>query len=76
MERRKLFETRERRKLFSTPEPEKRSIKLFSETSEEEAFQRVFSDTSDELELKLKEYSGKTLGQEEYNEIFNKYYNA
>ena len=70
MERRKLFETRERRKLFSTPTPETRNIKLFSETSEEEAFQRVFSDTSDELELKLKEYSGKTLGQEEYNEIF------
>lgn len=71
MERRKLFETRERRKLFSTPEPKKRAIKLFSETSEEEAFQRVFSETSDELELKLKEYSGKTLGQEEYNEIFS-----
>lgn len=70
MERRKLFETRERRKLFSTPEPEERKIKLFSETSEEDAFQRVFSETSDDLELKLKEYSGKTLGQEEYESIF------
>ena len=75
MERRKLFsETpkKERRKLFSAPinNPEPRSIKLFSETSEEDAFQRVFSSTSDELELKLKEYSGKTLGPEEYSEVF------
>lgn len=71
MERRKLFETRERRKLFSTPaKVETRDIKLFSETSEEDAFQRVFSETSDELELKLKEYSGKTLGSQEYTNIF------
>ena len=68
MERRKLFSDNkvERRKLFSTPEPEKRNIKLFSDTAEEEAFQRIFSATTDEYELKLKEFSGRTLDADEY----------
>lgn len=72
MERRKLFETRERRKLFSTPEPEeKKRISLFSETSEEEAFQRTFSATEDPFELKLKEYSGRNISADEFNEVFD-----
>lgn len=71
MERRKLFSEEPkpaRRKLFSTPEA--RNIKLFSDTAEEEAFQRTFSETNDETELKLKEYSGKTLSADEYASIF------
>lgn len=68
MERRKLFSENkpvERRKLFSTPSTE-RNIKLFSENAEEEAFQRVFSKTDSEYELKLKEFSGKSLSKDEY----------
>lgn len=71
MERRKLFSEEPkpaRRKLFSTPEA--RNIKLFSDTAEEEAFQRTFSDTNDEIELKLKEYSGKTIGPDEFASVF------
>lgn len=71
MERRKLFSEEPkpvRRKLFSTPEA--RNIKLFSDTAEEEAFQRTFSETNDELELKLKEYSGKTIGPDEFASVF------
>ena len=69
MERRKLFESKPvvRRKLFSAaPKEETRSIKLFSETAEEDAFQRTFTATEDEYELKLKEYSGRTLSAPDY----------
>ena len=78
MERRKLFskpeEPKERRKLFAeAPKTEAREIKLFSETAEEDAFQRTFSATEDPFELKLKEYSGRNLSADEFNEVFGDY---
>lgn len=38
----------------------------------EESYQRAFSYTTDELELKLKEFSGKTLSSEEFEKEFGK----
>ena len=70
MERRKLFTSQTPRKKLFSSEPEERKIKLFSADSEELGFQRVFSETTDPLELKLKEFSGRTLGMEEYTSEF------
>lgn len=66
------FETVEQDKVFS--DKDQNRIKLFTSDEEQEAeFQKVFSETDDELELKLKEFSGKSLTHGEFQREFGKY---
>ena len=66
------FETLEGNKQFSDTNRER--VRLFCTEEElEEEFQKTFSETEDALELKLKEFSGKSLTQGEFQKEFGEH---
>ena len=61
-------------KQFSEKPQENQRVRLFCSDEELEAeFQKTFSETEDGLELKLKEFSGKSLTHGEFQKEFGKY---
>lgn len=69
------FETISTRRQFSeNPNNSRDRVCLFSTPEEvEKDFQKTFSETSDGLELKLKEFSGKSLTHREFQKEFGRY---